>query len=129
MTVAHGATLAFWNDYANGSGSVISADSTLTGFIATIGYDSGRINGGFSSTDGTFGTLAGGVTTLDGGLLVRENTSPTLTLNITNNTLNSYSIDTFHFDFSVRDGGSDGTSDNAFNVSTPPAGWEWLALR
>lgn len=118
-TVGHAATiLASWNDWADTTGSVLDADFVSPGFVASIGYDGSRVNSGFSSTDGTFGTLAGGSTTADGGLLVRNSTpgGPTLTLSITNNTLFAYSIDTFRFDFSVRSTSPDGTGFNAFNV-------------
>lgn len=115
-TVGRAATiLASWNDWADTTGSVLDADFVSPGFVASVGYDGSRVSASFSSTDGTFGTLAGGPTTADGGLLVRNSTSPTLTLSITNNTLFAYSIDTFHFDFLVRNS-NDGTSFNAFNI-------------
>lgn len=123
-TVSQASTiLAYWNDWADNSGTVLDADSVTPGFAASIGYDGSRVNAGFSSTDGTFGTLAGGSTTADGGLLVRNVDGSTLTMTITNTSSSAYSIDSLNFDFSVRlDAASPSNSYNAFDIQYTSGG-------
>ena len=101
---AHAALLAGWDDWADGTGP-FDADDVLTGFSAQIsGIGSDRINSGFGSTDGTYGTVAGANSAGVNGLLVREtDNNRNMTIDITNSTGSSYDIESFHFDFAPRD--------------------------
>jgi hypothetical protein len=93
------AILAAWDDFAIRSGSNITADDLLADFSATL--VSGRFNGGFGSTDGTYGDTLSGANTALNGLLPRS-ADPTHTFSITNNTGSAYNIESINFDFIQR---------------------------
>lgn len=97
---SNAATLASWDIWGSGS-----ADSTTTGFTATIaGFDTLRSDRGI--TDGTFGNNLAGASTADTRSAPFRGTSfNTMTITLTNGTASAYSIDTLHFDFGVRTNG------------------------
>lgn len=106
-TASSGAVVvASWDAWANDT--TYAADTTATDFaatasIATTGRGGSVSTGlGFGSTDGTFGTVAGADTGF-GGLFVRgQNGDNIVTIELSNNTGQSFSIDSLHFDFGAR---------------------------
>lgn len=100
--------LATWDEWQGAvAPSQIDADFAVTGFDASITYASNRVNAGYGSKDGSFGSL-NGASTSAGGLLVRARNSgqapggPELALRLTNDTASAYRLDSLHFDFSAR---------------------------
>jgi hypothetical protein len=91
-----GDLLVAWDDWV----TLSAPDDSLTGFTGSV--VSTRLNQGVGSTDGTYGAdLSGATETVDGALSPRSS-APYTTITITNNTGQSYSIDSLHFDFVQR---------------------------
>jgi len=113
---SNAATLASWDIWGSGS-----ADSTTTGFTATIaGFDTIRTDRGIA--DGTFGAdLAGASTTDTRSAAYRGTSSNVMTLTLTNGTASAYSIDSLHFDFGVRTNGPNSFTANYTSGGLGPA--------
>ena len=91
-----GGLLVAWDDWV----TLTVPDDSLAGFTGSV--VSTRLNQAFGSTDGTYGAdLSGATVAVDGALLPRSS-APDTTITITNNTGQSYSIDSLHFDFVQR---------------------------
>lgn len=106
QSTASAAIVVGWDAWGNPDTSFIEADQTAGGFTGRLAYGTDRINSGFSSTDGTFGTVPG-ATGEDSGLLVREADGDSFPLRIINNSGSSWLIETLNFDFGRRGGSYD----------------------
>ncbi len=105
---ARAAVIASWDAWADTS-TPYGADSTLSGFTATADSQGiNRVLSPYTSNDGTFGTVAGASTTDTNGVLLRFNGPNVVTLTLTNNTGFTYSIDSLHFDYKMRQSAPDG---------------------
>lgn len=112
---AYSAVLVGWDSWDDNVANTLSANKTTTGFTGTIGYLNSQLNPLIASTDGTFGTVAG-ASGADPGLLVRVNDGSSFTLNLTNNTGSSWTLQTLNFDFAAR-GNAGSYGFNAFTVT------------
>lgn len=113
-TAVNATTLASWDVWTDTTDEY-SADTVLTGFSATIKQDgntTGRVNGTWGSSDGTFGSSLSGAATGATSLLVAATYTDTLVITLNNNTGGDYQINSFHFDFAPR------KSDNLNNTDT-----------
>lgn len=101
------AVLASWDVWGTSASSVFSADSTTSGFTATIAGSTGTYTSG-GNTTGDFGADVTGASNSDtNSLRVVGTPATTLTLTLTNGTDSAYIIDSLHFDFGVRAQGPD----------------------
>jgi hypothetical protein len=117
-------TLASWDTWGSGSVSGsdynYSADSTLTGFSATItqvgNTTDRRTDNAWGSNDGTFGGAVSGAVTSGNALFVAATYADTFLITLTNDsaTGQSYQIDSFHFDFAPRE--SNDSTNYGFNA-------------
>ncbi len=115
-------TLATWDAWADTS-TPYAADSKASGFTATADSQGiNRVLSPYTSSDGTFGTVAGAGTTDTNGVLLRFNGPNILTLTLSNNTGSAYSIESLHFDYKMRQGAPDGIVIEYVSGGLGPAG-------
>ncbi|MDP0495857.1 MAG: hypothetical protein Q7Q73_06575 [Verrucomicrobiota bacterium JB024] len=99
---ASAVNIAYWDSYTNyTTGTTYPTDYLLSDMSASITGGQG-VNRSFGSRTGTFGDVPGATSAIDGAILVRSDTSTLLTITLTNNTGETYYLESVNFDFAPR---------------------------
>jgi hypothetical protein len=99
-TSASAVNIAYWDSYTDyTTGTTYTPDYLLSGMSASLAGGQG-VNRSFGSRTGTFGDVPGATSAIDGAILVRGGN--TLTITLTNNTGETYYLESVNFDFAPR---------------------------